>query len=176
MATLSIMDENRAEGEFLLTGPGKAALAALLVVLSAAAAPGADHREPLRNLPPEREVLYLPEKYAACVPCHPRPVFEDEDFNVDTDFRDTRLGKNLHWMHVFRQPQGTNCRACHVADDAAGKLGYPSEVRFEMRRDGGTCSPPCHRTKEYKNAGRKNRDVKPGTFLKSLLPPTAKTF
>lgn len=141
-----------------MTGPGKTALAALLLLLAALpAAGGVDHREPLRNLPAEREILYLPGRYAACIPCHPRTVFEDEDFNVDTDFRDTRLGKNLHWMHVFRQPQGTNCSACHRSDEKTGGLSYPPEIRIEMRKDGATCSPPCHRTKEYRNAGRPSR-------------------
>lgn len=158
MICLTIMYEKRAEGEFLLTGPGRALLAALLALLWAApAAPGVDHREPMKKLPEETELLYLPGKYAACIPCHPRPVFEDEDFNVDTYFRDTRLGKNLHWMHVFRQPQGTNCLACHRADERTGTLGYPAEIRHELRRDGGSCSPPCHRTKDYRNAGRPPR-------------------
>ncbi len=133
-------------------------MAVLVAVLSAGAtALGVDHREPLKNSPKEREVLYLPEKYAACIPCHPRPVFEDEDFNVDTYFRDTRLGKNLHWMHVFRQPQGTSCAVCHRADEKTGALGYPPEIHHEQRKDGGSCSPQCHRTKEYRNGGRPAR-------------------
>lgn len=141
-----------------MTGPGKAALAALLLLLAPPpAAGGEDHREPFRNLPGGREVLYLPGKYAACIPCHPRVLFEDEDFNVDTNFRDTRLGKNLHWMHVFRQPQGTNCSACHRSDEGTGGLSYPPEIRIELREKGGTCSPPCHRPKEYRNAGRPPR-------------------
>ena len=141
-----------------MTGPGKTALAALLFLLATPpAAGGVDHRESLRNLPEEREILYQPGRYAACIPCHPRPVFEDEDFNVDTYFRDTRLGKNLHWMHVFRQPQGTNCSACHRPDEGTGGLSYPPGIRIELRKDGGTCSPPCHRAKEYRNAGRPPR-------------------
>lgn len=141
-----------------LTKHGKTAPAALLLLLAALpAAGGVDHRGPLRNLPGEREILYQHGKYAACIPCHPRPVFEDEDFNVDTHFRDTQLGKNLHWMHVFRQPRGTNCSACHRSDEATGGLSYPPDIRIELRKDGGTCSPPCHRTKEYRNAGRPPR-------------------
>ncbi len=150
-----IMDENRAKGEFLLTGARRAALAALILLL-AAPNPGraVDHRDALRKLPGGREILYLPSTYAACIPCHPRPVFEDEDFNVDTDFRDTRLGKNLHWMHVFRQPQGTNCLSCHRAVEETGALGYPPAIRHQRRPDGGSCAPACHRPKEYRNAGR----------------------
>ena len=141
-----------------MRGQHKAALAAIFLLLAGPpAARGVDHREPLRNLPEGQEVLYLPARYAACIPCHPRPVFEDEDFNVDTYFRDTRLGKNLHWMHVFRQPQGTNCSACHLADAATGRLSYPPEIRIELHKDGASCSPPCHRPKEYRNAGRPAR-------------------
>ena len=141
-----------------MTGPGKAALAAVLLLLAAPpAARCEDHRGPFRGLPADIEILYLPARYAACIPCHPRPVFEDEDFNVDTYFRDTRLGKNLHWMHVFRQPQGTNCSACHRSDEGTGGLEYPPEIRIELRKDGGTCSPACHRKKEYRNAGRPAR-------------------
>jgi len=94
---LFIMDENRAEGEILLTGPGKAALAAPLFRLAVPSkGRGVDHRDALGDLPADREILDLPAAYAACIPCHPRPVFEDEDFNADVHFRDMRLGKNLH--------------------------------------------------------------------------------
>ncbi|MGE5188466.1 MAG: hypothetical protein ACM3NF_00225 [Gemmatimonadota bacterium] len=139
-----------------MAGRARTALVAYLLIIAAAApaARGADHRAPFRDLPAGIEVLYLPAKYGACIPCHPRPVFEDEDFNVDTYFRDTRLGKNLHWMHVFRQPQGTNCSACHRIDEGTGALGYQPGVRFEPRPDGGSCAPACHRPKEYRNAGR----------------------
>ncbi len=156
--TLSIMEKIARKGNLLLPGPLKTALAALLLLL--AAPPGSravDHGEPLRHLPEEREILYLPGKFAACIPCHPRPVFEDEDFNVDTYFRDTQRGKNLHWMHVFRQPQGTNCSACHRPGEGASGVAYPPEIHYEMRPDGGSCTPPCHRPKQYRNAGRPPR-------------------
>lgn len=113
-----------------------------------------DHREPFSRLPAQEELLYLPEKFSACLGCHPRPVAEDEDFNVGTNFRDTGLGKNLHWMHVFRQPQGTNCSACHRVDKETGAPGFRPEVRLTQSEKGGTCTPACHRPKEYRNAGR----------------------
>lgn len=139
----------------LLKGPGKIAGAALLFLLASAfTGRGVDHGKAFGNLPAEGELLYTPARYAACLECHPRPVFEDEDFNVATYFRDTRLGKNLHWMHVFRQPQGTNCASCHRADETSGDLGYPGAIRYEMRPDGGACAPACHRPKQYRNAGR----------------------
>ncbi len=133
----------------------RAALAAVAAVgLVLPAAPRAeDHREPFRNLPSSRELLYLPERYAACIPCHPRPLVEEEDFNVDTGFRDAPRGKNLHWMHVLRQPQGTNCSACHVVDGTGGKLSYRPEVGFAPSPAGGSCTPPCHRPKTFRNLG-----------------------
>lgn len=134
-----------------------AAAAALIALLAAGDGSGEDHRGPFRNLPPGREVLYLPEKYSACVPCHPRALFEDEDFNVDTGYRDAGLGKNLHWMHVFRQPQGTNCSACHRLDETTGRPAYSPEAGVSITEKGGTCAPACHRPKEYRNAGRPKR-------------------
>lgn len=113
-----------------------------------------DHREAFSRLPPGEELLYLPERFSACLSCHPRALAEDEDFNVDTRFRDTGLGKNLHWIHISREPRGTNCSACHRIDDAKGTLGHLAGIRLEMSEKGGRCAPACHRTKEYRNAGR----------------------
>jgi len=126
----------------------------LLALAPDPSATAEDHRERFRRLPPSPELLYLPERYSACLPCHPRPVFEEEDFNTDTNFRDTRLGKNLHWMHVLRQPQGTNCSACHRLDPETARLSYPAEVGFVAAEKGGSCAPACHRRKQYRNAGR----------------------
>jgi len=114
-----------------------------------------DHREAFSRLPPGEELLYLPEKFSACLSCHQRELVEDEDFNVDTRFRDTGLGKNLHWIHISREPQGTNCSACHRVDIATGTLGHLPGIRLEMSEKGGRCAPACHRPKEYRNAGRK---------------------
>ncbi|GAB4227757.1 MAG: hypothetical protein OHK0028_00810 [Deltaproteobacteria bacterium] len=112
-----------------------------------------DHRAAFSRLPPEPELLYLPERFAPCLSCHPKALAEDEDFNVDTRFRDTGLGKNLHWIHVFRQPQGTNCTACHRSDAAEGPVSFPPGIRIERTPQGGSCAPVCHRPKEYRNAG-----------------------
>ncbi len=114
-----------------------------------------DHREAFSRLPASPEVLYLPAKYSACFGCHPaRKVIEDEDFNMETSFRDIVLGKNLHSIHVFRQPQGTNCSACHRADAATGAPTFLPGIRLDMSEKGGRCAPACHRSKEYRNAGR----------------------
>jgi len=130
--------------------------ALLLPLLAVSLSAGTvDHREPFSRLPPSAEVLYLPAKYAACFECHPaRTVIEEEDFNVETDFRDTVLGKNLHSIHVYRQPQGTNCSACHRVDKDTGVPVFRPEVRLTRSEKGGTCTPACHRPKEYRNAGR----------------------
>jgi hypothetical protein len=113
-----------------------------------------DHREAFRQLPPGDFLTYLPEKYAACIPCHPRPVFEDEDFNVDTNWRDTTMGKNLHGLHVYRQPDGVNCAVCHVYDEAAGRIAFGERIKVTVSEKGGSCTPACHRPKKYHNAGR----------------------
>ena len=113
-----------------------------------------DHREAFSRLFPADELLYMPERFSACFSCHTKALAEEEDFNVDTSFRDTGLGKNLHWVHVFRQPQGTNCSACHRADAATGAPSFPPGIRLETAEKGGRCAPACHRPKEYLNAGR----------------------
>ena len=113
-----------------------------------------DHREAFSRLPPGAELLYLPDRFAPCLSCHPKALAEDEDFNADTRFRDTVLGKNLHWIHVLRQPQGTNCTACHRADPATGALSFSPGIRLEVSQTGGSCAPSCHRPKVYRNAGR----------------------
>lgn len=114
-----------------------------------------DHRVAFSRLPASPEVLYLPEKYSACFGCHPaRKAIEEEDFNVETNFRDTVLGKNLHSIHVYRQPHGTNCSACHRADEATGAPSFLHGIRLTMSDKGGRCAPACHRPKEYRNAGR----------------------
>ena len=114
-----------------------------------------DHREAFSRLPPGEEILYLPERFSACLSCHPKELVEAEDFNVDTRFRDTGLGKNLHWIHINRLPQGTNCSACHHIDAGTGALSHLPGIRLEMSGQGGRCSPACHRPKVYGNTGRK---------------------
>ncbi len=126
----------------------------LLSPLLPAIAGTVDHRGPFSRLPAQEELLYLPEKFSGCLECHPRAVFEEEDFNAGTNFRDTGLGKNLHWMHVYRQPQGTNCTACHRVDPGTGAPGFRPGIRLTQSEKGGTCAPACHRPKEYRNAGR----------------------
>ena len=114
-----------------------------------------DHREAFSLLPGTAEVLYLPAKYSACFGCHPaKQVIEEEDFNVETNFRDTVLGKNLHSIHVYRQPQGTNCPVCHRVDAATGRAGIRGDVGLTRSEKGGSCAPACHRPKAYRNAGR----------------------
>jgi hypothetical protein len=121
---------------------------------ASAGKPAHDHRDAARHLPPEEFLTYLPERYAACIPCHPRPVFEEEDFNVDTNWRDTTLGKNLHGLHVYRQPDGVNCSVCHRWDEPSGKFAFSERIRVTVKESGGACTPSCHRPKKYDNAGR----------------------
>jgi hypothetical protein len=120
----------------------------------AAPPPEVDHRDAFRHLPQNEFLTYLPEKYAACIPCHPRVVFEEEDFNVETNWRDVTMGKNLHGLHVYRQPDGVNCSVCHVWDEGAGKIAYGPKIKVTVTPKGGSCTPACHRPKKYDNAGR----------------------
>jgi hypothetical protein len=78
---------------------------------------------------------------------------EEEDFNVDTNWRDTTLGKNLHSLHVYRQPTGVNCAVCHVLD-RENRVRDGDRVNLSREEMGGACTPSCHRPKSYRNAGR----------------------
>lgn len=128
--------------------------ALLLLVPLVSQAGTIDHREAFSRLPPGEQLLYLPERFSACFSCHTKAIAEDEDFNADTRFRDTSLGKNLHWIHINRLPQGSNCSACHRVDAANGAMGHLPGIRLKMSERGGRCAPACHRPKEYGNAGR----------------------
>ncbi len=130
---------------------------------SAGQDPAKEHRAAFPRLPAPTELLYLPERFDVCLGCHGRAMAEDEDFNVDTGFRDTSLGKNLHWMHIFRQPQGTNCTACHRLDGETGSIRFVEPAGVQVTERGGSCEPSCHRPKEYRNASRpKGNPTGPG--------------
>lgn len=134
--------------------PRSAAVLLLCASFAVAGTPGDAHRESFPVLPPDAEVLYLPDKYAACLRCHPKEMIEEEDFNVATNFRDTTLGKNLHGLHVYRQPKGTNCKACHEVARESGSISFLPEAKVTITESGGRCTPSCHRPKAYANAGR----------------------
>jgi len=140
--------------------PHRRILIPLLVLLAApfpAPAQPADHRESFRTLPAQTEMLYRRERFESCFSCHSPALAEEEDFNVDTGFRDTGLGKNLHWMHLLRQPQGSTCSACHRIDPDSGRLFFAGPAGVARSERGGSCTPSCHRPKEYRNAGRPGR-------------------
>lgn len=138
--------------------PAISVLASLVFWAAGAAAqdpgPVPGHAEAFGALPRPLEILYLPGKYAACLRCHPKELVEEEDFNVPTNFRDTVLGKNLHGLHVYRQPKGSNCTACHRLDPASGAVVLRPDAAVTLEDDGGRCAPACHRPKAYRNAGR----------------------
>jgi hypothetical protein len=117
------------------------------------ALPVEGHRTAWSHLPAEDFILYMPQKYDSCLGCHPKEMAEEEDFNVDTNWRDTTLGKNLHSLHVYRQPTGVNCSVCHVLDKDDA-VNYGDRVNLKMTEKGGACTPACHRPKSYHNAGR----------------------
>jgi len=139
---------------FALTAAAVALSAVLCAALCAATRSAAEHRDAFGRLPGAPEVVYLPAKYAACLRCHPRELPEEEDFNVETGFRDMVLGKNLHGLHVFRQPRGTNCTGCHVLDPRTDNVVFSPAAGVSLDAAGGRCAPTCHRPKTYRNAGR----------------------
>lgn len=133
--------------------PGGSARAAVLPKGTDPLPPVAAHRTAWGHLPGEDFILYMPQKYEACLGCHPKEMAEEEDFNVDTNWRDTTLGKNLHGLHVYRQPTGVNCSVCHALD-RENRVRFGDRVNLKMEAKGGSCAPACHRPKTYHNAGR----------------------
>ncbi len=108
------------------------------------------HRVAFQALPQQEEVIFLESRYGACFFCHEPAMAHDENAGeTRTRFRDLIIGKNLHALHLQRQPRGTNCTGCHAAGEPA--VVFTGGVRLIRSRNGGSCQPSCHRPKKYRN-------------------------
>lgn len=120
---------------------------------------GSDHSRILKkNFPREFYMPYKTENYALCFECHNKTVALDAKTRKLTDFRDG--DRNLHFVHVNKDPKGRSCRACHQvhATDQPkhirrsvpfGSMAWELPVKYTKLEDGGRCEVGCHAVKEY---------------------------
>ncbi|NOZ03554.1 MAG: hypothetical protein GXO92_02975 [FCB group bacterium] len=106
--------------------------------------------------PPEFYSPFNIDKYQLCFQCHPETNVLDKNTTKLTNFRDG--SRNLHYLHVNRK-KGRTCRACHqthasnhpfhIRDTVPfGRWQLP--INYVAAENGGSCSPGCHKLKEYK--------------------------
>lgn len=108
------------------------------------------HREAFSKLPSQEELIFIESKYEPCFGCHDLSMVYDENAqDAETAFRDFLIGKNLHHLHVQRQPKGANCTGCHQVGDRGVML--TKNVALTRKDNGGSCQPSCHRAKTYLN-------------------------
>ncbi len=97
------------------------------------------------------------DTFKLCFKCHiPDIVLKPSARNL-TQFRDG--DRNLHWLHV-NQEKGRTCRACHEVHASKrpshireavpfGSSGWMLEINYEKSKEGGSCSPGCHKERTY---------------------------
>jgi len=99
---------------------------------------------------------YSEDRYALCFQCHDAAAFASERTESDTGFRDG--DRNLHFLHVNRNPKGRSCRACHDPHATRGPKhvresvpfgSWEIPIRFRATETGGSCAPGCHRPYRY---------------------------
>lgn len=101
------------------------------------------------------------EKYGLCFKCHEKQLVETEKTASLTGFRNG--DQNLHFLHVNREDKGRSCKSCHnvhgsdlpkhIATDVPFERGqWAMPVGFQKTEDGGSCSPGCHKTREYRRS------------------------
>jgi len=99
---------------------------------------------------------YSADAYALCLRCHSSQVVFTDATNIETNFRNG--DRNLHAVHVNKQPMGRSCRACHsthasrfesqIADTVSyGQWKLP--INFKVTETGGSCAPGCHKPASY---------------------------
>lgn len=108
------------------------------------------HRNAFKKLPQSEELVFRDSSYGACFTCHdPSMAYDENAGDARTRFKDFLIGKNLHHLHLLRQPKGTNCTGCHAVGESEVTLTV--EVALTRERNGGSCQPSCHRPKKYLN-------------------------
>ena len=119
-----------------------------------------------REFPKSFYTSFAEEKYELCFTCHEKQLVTLEKTASLTGFRNGDT--NLHYLHVNRDEKGRTCKACHnvhgsdlpkhIATDVAFERGnWAMPVGYSKTDDGGSCTPGCHKTREY------NRNALPTT-------------
>jgi len=93
--------------------------------------------------------------YELCFSCHPKTLVLEEKTTRLTNFRDG--DRNLHYLHV-NQEKGRTCRACHQPHasqrafhirEAVPFGNWALPINYKPLKNGGQCSPGCHKPKQY---------------------------
>jgi len=99
---------------------------------------------------------YKTEDYQLCWQCHSPDLVESKGDLGLTKFRNGDV--NLHRVHVVELKRGRACHVCHTSHTSDTPHLLRQEIRFhewdapigfEPLTDGGSCSTPCHRKREY---------------------------
>jgi predicted CXXCH cytochrome family protein len=118
---------------------------------------GSNYRRILINtFPQDFYTAYSQDKYGLCFTCHNKDIAEEEYTTTLTGFRNG--DKNLHYVHVNKNPKGRTCRACHEVHAGRqakhirervpfGKLSYP--IHYTKTANGGSCVVGCHVQRGY---------------------------
>ena len=96
------------------------------------------------------------ENFALCFSCHDAALSRDERTSTLTDFR--HGDRNLHFVHVNKNPKGRTCRSCHETHASTlpnhirtsvpfGNWQLP--INFTKTASGGACAPGCHAPQRY---------------------------
>ena len=107
--------------------------------------------------------------YALCFSCHDKQLVLLPKTAALTNFRDG--DRNLHFVHDNRAEKGRTCKSCHdvhgsdLPNHMATSVPFEGSswampIRYEPAKDGGTCTPGCHKELSY------NR-------IKAVTPTTA---
>ncbi len=100
------------------------------------------------------------DRYKLCFSCHIPDMVLKKSGQGLTQFRSDDV--NLHWLHV-NQEKGRTCRACHevhasrqpmhIRDSVPfGDRGWKLQIKFSKTPTGGSCSPGCHKQRDYNRA------------------------
>ena len=115
-----------------------------------------NYRILMGTFPKDFYTAYSTDKYGLCFTCHNKDLAIDEFTTTLTNFRNG--DKNLHFVHVNKNPKGRTCRACHEVHAGKqpkhirervpfGKLSYP--IRYTKTATGGSCVVGCHVPRGY---------------------------
>ena len=118
---------------------------------------GSEYFRILRNpYPPTFYMPFAVENYNLCFSCHEKTIVLDPETTQLTNFRNGNM--NLHFVHVNKAVKGRTCRACHETHasnhpkhirDAVPFGSWELPVNFQKTDTGGSCTPGCHKTKQY---------------------------
>lgn len=105
------------------------------------------------------ETFYAPFKvdnYGLCFTCHDKQLALEKTTDALTGFRNG--DRNLHFLHVNKDPRGRTCRACHSTHASTQDMHvreavpygqWQLPVSFTPSQTGGSCNPGCHKPYSY---------------------------